>query len=268
MAEAPGPVSYIDGLPCAVGTARAFELLKAWFEEAFPGVTLHVYSGWRSYELQKKIFLERYVLAHEVNGRYVYDTRWWEGRLYYRISGEGTVAQPGTSNHGDGRALDIRDSGDSPGVTRYGNARSAWIRDNAWRAGFDADGYRDFNEPWHIRFTASSPWLALGVSRPDLERILKEIEDRMTPEQDRKLNEVHSALPKINALHEAVVVDGPTPETWSVPHVLSFLRRQRTDQVVNAPTQDGQKWSINHILDWMGRTLVDVLNRVKALENK
>lgn len=162
MAE--GQIVRVDNLPVAVGTANAFYKLKRLFEEAFPGITLHVYSGYRSYADQEKIFRERYVTAGNINGRRVYDVRRWNGQLWYRISGAGTVAAPGTSNHGDGRALDIRDSGSDPGVTRYNNARSAWIYANAWRAGFDPDGYRDFNEPWHIRFTGNQ-WAGSAPSQ-------------------------------------------------------------------------------------------------------
>lgn len=150
-----GTIVRVDNLPVAVGTANAFYKLKAAFEKALSGITLHVYSGYRSAAEQEAIFRQRYVTAGGINGRRVYDVRRWNGVLWYRISGAGTVAVPGTSNHGDGRALDIRDSGASPGVTRYNNPRSAWIVANAARFGFDADGYRNFNEPWHIRFTGN-----------------------------------------------------------------------------------------------------------------
>ncbi|MGX9349399.1 M15 family metallopeptidase [Microbacterium sp. KNMS] len=144
----------IDGWPVAVGTASAFGRLKAAFEAAFP-VTLHVYSGYRSYADQERIFRDRYRPgAYSPFGDY----RWWNGIRWGRVSGEGTVAVPGTSNHGNGRALDIRDSGDDAGVTRAGNARSNWIRANAHRFGFDPAGY-GFGEPWHIELAGNlDPW--------------------------------------------------------------------------------------------------------------
>ncbi|GAA4774724.1 M15 family metallopeptidase [Microbacterium gilvum] len=147
----------IDGWPVAVGTALAFATLKKAFDTAFPGITLHVYSGYRSYDDQAKIFLDRYVPQTVGTGPYG-DVRWWNGIRYVRTSGEGTVAQPGTSNHGNGRALDIRDSGSGAGVTTAGNARSNWIRANAARYGFDPAGY-GFGEPWHIELAAHlDPW--------------------------------------------------------------------------------------------------------------
>ncbi len=138
----------IDGWPVAVGTASAFGRLKTAFEAVFP-VTLHVYSGYRSYADQEKIFRDRYRPgAYSPFGDY----RWWNGVRWGRVSGEGTVAVPGTSNHGNGRALDIRDSGSDAGVTRAGNARSNWIRANAPRYGFNPAGF-GFLEPWHIEYT-------------------------------------------------------------------------------------------------------------------
>jgi len=164
----------VDGWPVAPAVAGAFMELKAAFDavgfrdSAGNLVTLHVFSGYRSYEEQKAIFLDRYVPIWEVGGRHVYDYRWWNGIQYARISGGGTVAQPGTSNHGDGRALDIRDSGVDAGVTRYRNERSEWIRKNAPRFGFYPDGYYNFNEPWHIRWDGRDPWAEFLSGHPEL----------------------------------------------------------------------------------------------------
>lgn len=148
-----GTIVRVDGWPVAPGTAVAFlTRLKPAFDAAF-GVTLHVYSGYRSYEDQVKIFTERYRRgAHSPYGDY----RYWDGSTWGRVSGAGTVAAPGTSNHQSGHALDIRDSGTDAGVTIAGNARSNWIRANAAEYGFTPIGYT-FAEPWHIEFTGD-PW--------------------------------------------------------------------------------------------------------------
>lgn len=60
--------------------------------EGHPPIT--IVSGDREYDEQVAIFLARYVLVSQVNGRPVYDFRWWEGRQYARISSAGTVAAP------------------------------------------------------------------------------------------------------------------------------------------------------------------------------
>ena len=148
----------VDGLPVAPATARAFANLKAAFEKAFPGIYLRVNSGYRSYEDQVKIFLQRYVTFENINGRRVYDERRWNGTLYYRISPVGTVAQPGTSNHSDGRSIDIYDTGADPGVTKRGTVRDKWMEAHAKDYGFDNEGY-NFSEAWHKTLKAGiDPW--------------------------------------------------------------------------------------------------------------
>jgi hypothetical protein len=126
-------------------------LIDAELYRAFR-VNLLVSSGIRTYEEQVAIFRSRYVRAADVNGRRVYDTRWWNGVLWYRISSAGTVAQPGTSNHeiqGNKAAVDIRDTGDSAGVTVASSLRGRWLRQNAWRWGLVASG-DGFGEGWHF----------------------------------------------------------------------------------------------------------------------
>lgn len=170
----------VDGWPVAPNTAQAFlNRLKPAFEKAFPGVTLHVYSGYRSYEGQVEIFTSRYRRgAYSPYGDY----RTWGGSTWGRVSGEGTVAAPGTSNHQSGHALDIRDSGSDAGVTTAGNARANWIRANAARYGFSPIGYT-FGEPWHIEYTGD-PWAATTGAGGSAS---VEEEDDMFTDDDRKL---------------------------------------------------------------------------------
>lgn len=118
-------------------------------------VHVRVTSGIRTYEEQKKIFLERYVIASKVNGRKVYDTRVWNGVRYYRISSAGTVAVPGSSNHeiqGTKAAVDIRDTGADAGITVKGSTRGKWIRANASKYSLIASG-DGFREGWHFDMT-------------------------------------------------------------------------------------------------------------------
>lgn len=150
----------VDGQRVAEAVARSLAAMNAEFKNAF-GLEIKATSGTRTYEEQKAIFLARYVLAGQINGRRVYDTRWWNGALWYRISSAGTVAQPGTSNHEeDGpngpRSIDIRDTGSDYGVTRAGTIRSNWIKANAHRFQFNPDGF-GFGEPWHITWNGADP---------------------------------------------------------------------------------------------------------------
>src|SRR6187431_2959078 len=147
----------IDGQRVQTDVAAAFSRLNAAFHSAF-GLDLHVRSGTRTTEEQIRIFLSRYRAQASGSGSYN-DVRWYKGVRYVRISGEGTVAVPGTSNHEEGgpvgpRALDIYDSGSSAGVTTAGTTRGNWIRNNARSYGFNPAGY-NFGEPWHIEYNGS-----------------------------------------------------------------------------------------------------------------
>lgn len=115
-------------------------------------VGLQANSGIRLPQEQIDIFLQRYVRAGDVKGRKVYDTRWWNGVLWYRISAAGTVAQPGTSNHevqGDKAAVDIQDTGADAGITNKNSVRGRWLRANAHLYGLIPSG-DGFGEGWHF----------------------------------------------------------------------------------------------------------------------
>lgn len=115
------------------------------------GVHVIVSSAIRTYVEQERIFRERYVTAGNVNGRYVYDTRVWNGVRWYRISAAGTVAVPGTSNHeiqGSKAAVDLRDTGADGGIATAGSVRSNWLRARAHLYGMIASGF-GFGEAWH-----------------------------------------------------------------------------------------------------------------------
>lgn len=116
------------------------------------GVGLVCNSGIRTNQEQIDIFLSRYVTAGNVKGRHVYDTRWWNGQLWYRVSAAGTVAPPGSSNHeiqGTTAAVDIQDTGATAGITSKNSERGRWIRANAPNYDMVASG-DGFGEGWHF----------------------------------------------------------------------------------------------------------------------
>jgi len=148
----------IDGQRVENSVGAAFRRMAADFQAA-TGCSLHISSGTRTDAEQEAIFRARYVLAGQVNGRRVYDTRWWAGQMWYRISSAGTVAPPGSSNHQEGgpngpRSIDVYDSGADAGVTRFGTRRNQWMHDNAHRYEFENEGEK-FNEAWHKTFRGS-----------------------------------------------------------------------------------------------------------------
>lgn len=116
------------------------------------GCHIVVSSGIRTYEEQVAIFLARYVTAGNIRGRKVYDTRRWNGVLWYRISPAGTVAVPSTSNHeiqGNKAAVDIRDTGSDSGITNRNSARGRWLRSVCGQYDLVASG-DGFGEGWHF----------------------------------------------------------------------------------------------------------------------
>lgn len=165
---------FVDGERVTPYMAYQLKRLSQRLFELF-GVYLVVTSGIRTYEEQKAIFLSRYVTVGNINGRTVYDTRWWDGRWWYRISSAGTVAVPGTSNHeiqGDSAAVDIRDTGNYGGVATSGSNRANWLRANCREFGMEAEGYA-FGEAWHYlirgidQAVPSGPTRKLTLERQD-----------------------------------------------------------------------------------------------------
>src|SRR5699024_6552805 len=88
---------------------------------------------------------------------------YWNGVRWGRISGAGTVAQPGTSNHETGRSLDLADTGSDAGVaSSFNSTRNRWLSANCHRWGFTHTG-RNFSEPWHFeQLRVSDPFLGRG----------------------------------------------------------------------------------------------------------
>jgi hypothetical protein len=143
---------FVDGQRLTPYMAYQINRLKADFRRIW-GVDLLVSSGIRTSQEQIDIFLSRYVTAANVRGRYVYDTRVWNGTRYYRVSSAGTVAVPSTSNHevqGNNGAVDLRDSGRDAGVMTANTPRANWLRNNAHNYDMEPEGY-NFREPWHYK---------------------------------------------------------------------------------------------------------------------
>lgn len=154
---------YRDGQRLTPAMLYDFLALDADFARR-TGHHLKISSGVRTDPEQERIWYDRMVLAHQVNGRRVYETRWWNGRLWYRISSAGTVAPPGSSNHqinvaaGRRGALDIYDTGSDAGVLTRGSFRANVFDAIAPSYGYDSEGYA-FGETWHKRYNRD-PWRA------------------------------------------------------------------------------------------------------------
>lgn len=155
--------AFRDGQRLTPAMAQDWDGLNNEFH-ARTGHWLRIRSGIRTDAEHLAIWYVRYTLSP--NGRRVYDTRWWNGRLWYRISSAGTVAVPGTSNHqiniprGQRGALDIYDTGSDAGVLTRGSFRARVFDEIAGKYGFDSEGY-NFGETWHKRYNRD-PWRAVA----------------------------------------------------------------------------------------------------------
>jgi hypothetical protein len=96
--------------------------------------------------------------------------RYWNGRTWYRKPGHSTVAEPGTSNHGRGVAVDFQGLGDYDSATWAIAARI--LREHGWS---NTEG-KSIGEWWH--------W----VYNPDNDKHKED--DIMTPAQEEKLDQV------------------------------------------------------------------------------
>lgn len=148
-----GGIEYVyrNGSRLTPWMAHCFDLLDRDLQALF-GVRAICTSGIRTYQEQVDIFLARYRLQATGSGKYN-DVRWWQGRRYVRVSGLGTVAPPGSSNHeiqlNYYGAMDLADTGGA-GIGTMGSERSNWLRANAAAYGLEPEGFK-FGEAWHYR---------------------------------------------------------------------------------------------------------------------
>lgn len=108
--------------------AKSFN--KMYASAKADGITLVLTgNGYRSYETQYRLFMDRY--SPKNTGRVPQVTRWFDGRRYWLKKGKSPSATPSTSNHGYGLAVDINVH--DPRVF-------AWLDANAPKFGFYLQG--------------------------------------------------------------------------------------------------------------------------------
>lgn len=167
------------------------------------GKTLILTGAWRSLQRQIELFTARYVKGnHAGKPGFTDDVRNWNGSPWTRKKGTAAAARPGTSNHGSGRAIDVkthRNSNDPPHsqaviFSGWNDAdRLRFLRVAKKHGWDDAEGH-GVNEHWHITYYPSldqhrtSP-VAGTVTKPGSPNITPPTpkdEDDMTPEEARK----------------------------------------------------------------------------------
>lgn len=124
-------------LPAA---ASNFELWRAHATKDGYNLTItSAADAFRTYAIQERIFRERYT-TFPLWGR---PTKVWNGVKYWLKPGQATAAVPGTSNHGRGLAVDIRNAGSFSGPFYR------WMAQTGPLYGFSNSEGRSINEPWH-----------------------------------------------------------------------------------------------------------------------
>lgn len=129
----PLPEEY-NPMGLTAGTLRAFRKMACSARK--DGICLCVYSGFRSYEYQEKLY-NKYVSEY---GKETADT---------------FSARAGYSEHQTGLAIDVNSADDSFDDT----PEALWLAENSWKYGFiirypkdkqHITGYK--YEPWHVRY--------------------------------------------------------------------------------------------------------------------
>jgi hypothetical protein len=105
-------------------------------------------SAYRPYTDQLRIFLERYTTTPIPTS----DTKWWNGRKWYKRAGVAIAAAPGTSNHGWASAVDAGEENDSDAAPEsFDDPTLRWLINNMERFGYSHELQ---SEPWHLRYNA------------------------------------------------------------------------------------------------------------------
>lgn len=124
-------------LPAA---ANNFELWRAHAARDNRNLTItSAADAFREYAIQERIFRARYTTTY-LPGR---PTKRWNNVTWYLKPNQATAAVPGTSNHGKGLAVDIKNAGG------FGGSFYKWMAATGPLYGWSNAEGRSINEPWH-----------------------------------------------------------------------------------------------------------------------
>lgn len=142
-------------LPAA---AQNFESWKAVARNAGWNLTItSAADAFRTYGIQERIFRARYTTTY-LAGR---PTKVWQNKTWWLRPGQATAAVPGTSNHGKGLAVDIKNAGG------FSGAFYKWMAETGPAFGWSNTEGRSINEPWH--------WVNDNVARGAIGSIVDKI---------------------------------------------------------------------------------------------
>lgn len=155
----------VKGVLLELTAARSFDALFSAAKAA--GFTPKAWGGYRSYDRQLNLFLQRYRECSETEYYLMpsehrkywadavtlgYGSPWWIKKKGPSGNLPATAATPGTSNHGWGLAVDIAEQLDAdPDYESISGRFVDWLVVNASRFGISAELQ---SEPWHWRYVA------------------------------------------------------------------------------------------------------------------
>ncbi|MDR2704109.1 MAG: D-alanyl-D-alanine carboxypeptidase family protein [Cellulomonadaceae bacterium] len=148
-------------LPGHAGHRLRADAANAWERaKKAAGLIPELTDSERPYAVQERIFRQRYELGnHAGKPGYTNDVRTWQGRKWTRRNGTAAAAVPGTSNHGQGLAVDVATKRTAATRARPHVVFSSFndpdrlaflkaARPHGWD---DTEG-RAVNEHWHLTY--------------------------------------------------------------------------------------------------------------------
>lgn len=162
-------------LPAA---AQNFESWKAVARNAGWNLTItSPADAFRTYAIQERIFRERYT-TFPLWGR---PTKRWQNKTWYLLPGKATAAVPGTSNHGKGLAVDIKNAGG------FGGAYYGWMASTGPAFGWSNAEGRSINEPWHwVNDNVARGAIATAIPTTTTPTLIEELATMTMPVRVRK----------------------------------------------------------------------------------
>lgn len=179
--------SELRSLATNPGQRLAAEAAAAWDDlnneyKARHGKYLELTDSYRPLATQKSIFLDRYKPQATGSGPYG-DVRHYNGTRYVRTKGA-AAAIPGTSNHGLGKAVDVK------GATAFGNGVHAELSAIASTYGYSNAEGRSVNEPWHFTYVGRKTYRDVtGVQRA----VRATADNVWGPDTDKRVDAVREA---------------------------------------------------------------------------
>lgn len=181
-------------LPAAAGN---FELWRALAADAgWPLTITSAADAFRTYAVQERIFRDRYTTTR-LPGR---PTKVWNGTTWYLLPGQATAAVPGTSNHGKGLAVDVKNAGAFTGPFYK------WMAATGPALGWTNTEGRSINEPWH--------WANDNRPRGALAGVVDALPT--SEEDDMSAAEVAQIRADIDTVHRAVLASNAKADVGTV----------------------------------------------------